>query len=323
MEIIEKLEKLADKINDSIVYKQQVWDKRDDGQWDKFWSAYYVLRDAQWAIDEWKEVENPQRLEMYGLLQALVVQQDALRHVQEAMDCKSIHIKNDYPDLHEIRIARNQLAGHPSQTEYDTRNYKDGTRTHTTIGYSDNSKIIEYVVSSGKGSKRCKFSLLDSITTQESILYSEVDNLTNKIDCEDMSHKSGFKDDSLRKKLHTSTYLASKAYSFEQDNQYARLAIGSLSKIYDNFKKEVCSRYKVSTIDETIHAPGLVGELEKIDKMLPRVQDMLLNRDKVDNLDLDVYAEVLTNSFRLLEKMAEEIDEEFKAQDTIELKSKN
>src|SRR5690606_16264902 len=104
---------------DSIIFKQRIWDKRIVGDWDKFWSSYHALRDAQEAIDQWKTVKSPQRLEMYGLLQALYVQQDAFRHAQESLGVNSIHIKNDYPDLQSIRLARAQLVGHPSQTLLD------------------------------------------------------------------------------------------------------------------------------------------------------------------------------------------------------------
>lgn len=312
IDVNEKLRELSDKVDGSIVYKQQVWSKRTDGFWDKFWSAYNALRDAQDAINQWKNVVNPQRLEMYGLLQALVVQQDALRHLQEAMEVEVINIKESHPELEKIRTARHQLVGHPSQTTI-TRNssYKDGTLTHTTIGYGSNSKVIEYVVSSGQGSERHTLSLVDVILVQENVISAEVDKMVIKINIDDTQHKSSFEVGVLQKKLHTSTYLASKAYSFERDPEYARISIESLISIYADFKKEVCRMYRVDNIDETVHVQGLVGELEKVDKVLPRVHSKLLDRENTDDLDLDVYAESLSHSFRLLQTMAKEIDKEF------------
>lgn len=309
----EKLRVLADKMDKSVVYKQQVWSKRDDGFWDKFWSAYHALRDAQDAVEEWKKNPNPQRLEMYGILQALVVQQDALRHLQEAIEVETINIKNDYPELEKIRIARHQLIGHPTETTNPRNkgNYRDGTLTYTTIGYGDNSKVIEYLVASGKGTDKHTLSLGDVIEIQESVITNEIDKIMAKIDIDDKQHKSVFEVGVLQKKLHTSTYLASKAYSFERDPTYAKISIESLMRIYDDFKKEICRMYRVNSIDETIHVQGLVGELEKVDKVLPRIHNMILHRDEVDDLDLDVYAESLCNSFRLLQTMAEEIDAEF------------
>ena len=311
MDVADVLRELADKINNSIISKQKIWNGRSEGDWSKFWSSYDALNDAQTAIIEWVDLENPQKLALYGLLQSLVIQQDALRHMQEAMGLDVIHIKNDYPDLESIRIARHNLAGHPSQNEFDTKEYKEGTRTHTTIGYSKDSRVVEYVVSSGKGSERHKLILQDCIDAQKDILIDKIKNIMKEVDKIDGEHKVNFTQSSLSKLLHTADYLASKSYSFERDPEYARLSIDSLGKIYENFKIEICKRYKVSSLDEMIGHEGLTSEIEHIDKILPRVVKMLENRVETDDLDLDVYAESLNSSVRRLKKMAKEIDEEF------------
>lgn len=311
MDVSVVLRELADKINGSILSKQQLWEGRSEGDWSKFWSSYDALSDAQSAIDEWVSLDNPQRLALYGLLQAFIVQQDALKHIQEALGLAAIHIKNDYPSLENIRIARNHLAGHPSQNKFRDGDYKEGTRTHTTIGYSNDSSIVEYVVSSGRGSERHKLILRDCIDSQKEVLINEIKNIMNEVDKIDQKHKADFEQGSLSKMLHTADYLASKSYSFERDPEYARLSIQSLCQIYENFKIEVCRRYKVNSLEEMIGHEGLTSEIEHIDKVLPRIIKMLEDREKTDDLDLDVYAESLNSSVRRLKKMAEEIDEEF------------
>jgi hypothetical protein len=324
MNVLETLNTLADHIDGSIVYKQRIWEGRLEGDWSKFWSSYDALRDSQQAIGEWVSSEKPQRLELYGLLQALIIQQDSIKHLQEAMGLTPVYIKDNYPDLNKMRMARNHLAGHPSQNKFGTRDYKDGTQTHTTIGYNKDSRIIEYVVSSVNGSERHKLVLQDFVNAQELMLLEQLKTIMSKIEKEDNTHKTSFEQNSLSEMLHTADYLASKAYSFERDPFYAQTAIKSLVQIYADFKKEICKRYKVPTLSETIHIPGLVGEIDKTDKVLPRVVDMLKNREDTDNLDLDVYAESLHNSIRHLQKMAEEIDKEFEvevARDTIKPES--
>jgi len=310
--LIEKLRELSECVNESIVLKQQVWNKKGEGNWNKFWAAHNALEDAQAAIDEWKLVQNPQRLEMYGVLQALVVQQDALLHLQEAMDVVPINIKANHPELFKIRVCRHQLVGHPSQTSVGSKSsYLDGTITYTTVGYSKDSKTIEYSIASANKNERKKLVLGDVLPMQENGICEEITNLISNIDSIDDRHKLLFESGILQRKLHTADYLATKAYSFERDPEYARMSIDSLTDIYESFKSEICKMYGVENINDSISVSGLVSEIEKIDKLLPRISKMLSDRENTDELDLDVYAECLANSVRLLQKMAKEVDTVF------------
>lgn len=317
MIVINKLNELAERVNSSIVLKQSVWDKRSEGYWGKFWSAFNALKDAQYAINEWKLSTSPQRLEMYGVLQALIVQQDALRHLQEAMAILPINIKNDYPELFEIRVCRNQLVGHPSQTTLSRNSsYLDGTITHTTVGYGKNSKIIEYVISSSMKSERKTLVLDDIIIKQEDVMCSEIEALVTEVESKEIMHKSSFSSGALEGILRTADYLATKAFSSEHEPSYALSSIETLASMYSSFKAEICKMYKVENINDSISVSGLVYEIGKIDKLLPRVTEMLSDRKNIDDFDLDVYAEVLTISVRLLQEMAREIDKEFNTQTT-------
>jgi hypothetical protein len=87
-------------------------------------SAMDVIDDCEMAFDSYLrkkglQVSTGQRyLDVFGLLQALIVQQDALKHLAEA-------IKVPYKesrDLTAIRIIRNR-ACHPSRTNDKTFNF--------------------------------------------------------------------------------------------------------------------------------------------------------------------------------------------------------
>jgi len=310
--LIDKLRELSECVNESIVLKQQVWNKKGEGNWNKFWAAHNALEDAQAAIDEWKLVQNPQRLEMYGVLQALVVQQDALLHLQEAMDVAPINIKTNHPELFDIRVCRHQLVGHPSQTSVGSKSsYLDGTITYTTVGYSKDSKIIEYSIASASKNERKTLVLSEVLPRQEDSICEEITKLISTIESIDNSHKLLFEPGILQKRLQTADYLATKVYSFEHDPEYARMSIDSLTNMYGSFKSDICRMYGVENINDSISVSGLVSEIQKIDKLLPRVSKMLSDRENTDELDLDVYAECLTNSVRLLQKMAKEVDTVF------------
>lgn len=91
----------------------------DQKRWGKLSSALDLLRDTQLALEaflnlhpdiEVEDTKGDQYLAVYGALQALFLQQDALGHVHEVLEVPFS------PDetLREIRDVRNDSVGHPS-----------------------------------------------------------------------------------------------------------------------------------------------------------------------------------------------------------------
>jgi hypothetical protein len=79
-------------------------------------SSLDVIEDTQMAVDSYFEHSvAPQSgdcyTKVYGILQALVVQQDAVKHLFEALDCPY----QLSPDLKNIREIRNRACGHPTK----------------------------------------------------------------------------------------------------------------------------------------------------------------------------------------------------------------
>lgn len=82
--------------------------------WHQFTSSICVIQDTECAIDAYARTPGSnlgeKYLLTYGILQVLVVQQDAIQHLCQAL---SIEIKKN-PTLNEIREIRNYAIGHPS-----------------------------------------------------------------------------------------------------------------------------------------------------------------------------------------------------------------
>lgn len=87
----------------------------DSATWNKLCSSLDLIGDTQIAIDAYPQLFSMQEegisyLIVYGILQALLLQQDAAKHIGDALN-----IKVKLPKaLEEIRIIRNSAAGHPS-----------------------------------------------------------------------------------------------------------------------------------------------------------------------------------------------------------------
>ena len=134
-------------LNSSICYKQYTWTDKETGSWNKLWCAFDNIEDTQSAINEFEITTNPSKLFFYGVLQALVVQQDALRHLEESIKLPKFKFE-DYDKLKEIRDIRNETIGHPTDLRKDGRGseYEDGSVTYTSLMFRSDNSIFEYGV---------------------------------------------------------------------------------------------------------------------------------------------------------------------------------
>lgn len=88
-------------------------------KWMQLTSALDVLEDTSWAIEYYIDEEYPadmrgKYLYTYGLLQALYVQQDAIKSVYMALYDEEIKLQERFPVVYGIREMRNDVAGHPT-----------------------------------------------------------------------------------------------------------------------------------------------------------------------------------------------------------------
>jgi hypothetical protein len=84
----------------------------DRVKWNKLWASMDAIEDTQLAIETYLGLEsfdgyNGGYLYIYGLLQALNIQQDAVNNLNKTLFNATIDYKNEYPKLFEIRENRN------------------------------------------------------------------------------------------------------------------------------------------------------------------------------------------------------------------------
>ncbi len=115
---------------DAIEYwaGQQKKLRRNLPRWNQFRSSLDAVRQTHRAIEAYNHsngdlTEDQRYLAIYGLLQALVVQQDAMCHLSEALQTKPVHM-NRHKRLEEIRNIRNWTVGHPTKVDrYETHSH--------------------------------------------------------------------------------------------------------------------------------------------------------------------------------------------------------
>ena len=111
---------LTEAIRDRI---EEPWKKslliKDRDLWYRLCSSLDVLEDTQLAIASFAEIDPEAAkgmlyLTVYGLLQALFVQQDAACHLCEALKLPVPTMKK-IPTLWHVRTTRNDTVGHPTK----------------------------------------------------------------------------------------------------------------------------------------------------------------------------------------------------------------
>ncbi len=95
--------------------------RADLPRWNQLHSALDALHQTHTAVETYnrsnEELNEGQRLlSIYGLLQALVVQQDALCHLAESLQTRPVRLRR-HRRLEEIRNIRNWTVGHPTKAD--------------------------------------------------------------------------------------------------------------------------------------------------------------------------------------------------------------
>jgi len=90
--------------------------ERDLADWGKLVSSLDVIGDTEKAFDSYLNSKEPRNfgekyLLIYGVLQALYIQSDAVAHLHEALDLTYAHDA----EIYKIREIRNDSSGHPTK----------------------------------------------------------------------------------------------------------------------------------------------------------------------------------------------------------------
>lgn len=84
-----------------------------------FFTALGAIMDANDAISQYISIEDKSTLALYGLLQAIYIQQDSCLFLNKLFNIKDSMSKT----FAEIRKIRNELVGHPMADHYKSHNF--------------------------------------------------------------------------------------------------------------------------------------------------------------------------------------------------------
>jgi len=276
--------------------------------WNQICSSLDVIGDTVLCIEDYVSSPYPSTTGLkyiftYGILQALFLQQDAVRHLSEAFDFE--YTPSD--GLMKIRNIRNAAIGHPTKHQIKTSKY---------YNYISRMSLAKtgFTLMRSSSEEETRFLDIDVstiIAEQLADIETALNSLAGKLKEADRMHKEKFGGKLISDIFHSSTsYLFEKVaqgiHSPSENNRSFGLSmLGSIEKMYAEFESAMEERseldeYTRFDLDEYKHAIGVVREF------------LSENPRGIGESDARIYLFYLRQQHDHFVKIAQEVDEEYK-----------
>jgi hypothetical protein len=182
--------------------KQTLLLKRKD-RWDQMCSALDVIQDTDIAMDAYlgnafPEDTGEQYIRIYGILQTLVVQQDAAKHLIDSLELHS-DLCDPLKDLKEIRQIRVESIGHPTQTRTESKKAYSYHFISRASMHKGGFQLMSCFPDGGHEFEDIRIPSL--IEKQRTAIESTLNGIIGELKREEQEHKEKFKGESLQRLL--------------------------------------------------------------------------------------------------------------------------
>lgn len=290
--------------------------RQDKAQFHQLVSALDTVEDAEEAIrafhtDEVGQSKGTLYLIIYGLLQAFFVQQDATRHLCEALGIQTT-ISN-YPQLEAIREIRNDSIGHPTKRD---RPKQRPTSYHqiSRITMSKNGFTLLSNYSNGTSQFR-DISIPDLIAEQNKFIVEILELAVKELQAEVKRHKESFRMEKLFQ-----IFPDTLGYAFEKIGgglysdpvQIAHWGIEHVKTTLEKFHNAIQRR----DMDAYIRLEDDLKYINRAIEQLEKILDARANHTNQpeDEYDGYIYLSFLRDQVYGLRDYAREIDSEYEAE---------
>ncbi|NIT13642.1 MAG: hypothetical protein GTN99_05200 [Candidatus Dadabacteria bacterium] len=273
-------------------------------------SCMDMVADCQSAIDAFGKrgkKESPKGevyLEIFGLLQSLFLQQDAVLNLAESLQFE-VDLK-EYPRLKEIREIRSDAAGHPTK-----RDRRDPPSWNFIIQHSMGYESFEVVRwHAPEGHTNIAVKTKDIISDQREYIVEILQKTHSEIKRRDSEYKAKFK----MKKIEdifpgTMGYMCEKmgsAIEHLDEMNLGEFGATGLLNVLERFEVELKKRgISIGTY------PGIELTFNELQYPLEKLKQHFLRAVTLDKEEAHIFVDFVRNKMNDLKKMARELDEEF------------
>jgi len=243
------------------------------GLWHQLCSCLDAIEDTELAIasysaGEFAAGDGAHYLAVYGVLQALFLQQDAVSNM-----CESLKIAqglDSYPRLREIREVRSASVGHPTKKD---RPKSQPTSYHSISRSTLSAEGFELLSFRGDGSFDSRhISIPDLIADQRSYVSQILSSVISELARREAVHKDKFKMEKLASLFPPAlSYCFEKIFGGTRGTEHPSLAeshVRQVKQVLQTFREALAGRgIEIDTYDSIKHIYDLLeyplAELEK------------------------------------------------------------
>jgi len=282
---------------------------RNEATYYQVCSCLDVIEDTELAFQAYDSQPSgfaADYLLVYGLLQAMFMQQDAVRFLCEALGISTTPIV----ELDTIREIRNAAVGHPTKRH-------DGRRFHR-ISRPTLHKWGFELLTLQPGRTYPTFeavNLRDLLASQRQVLQTALTDAAEVLRKEEMEHREAFKDRKL-----TDVFPQVLPYYFEKIYEATRqgpewqkfgiVHVDLVNKVLDEFRSALEERGLGGALE------GVEDTLGQLDYVLPALREYFEDPDNSRLTDRDPYVFWVFAQLQMhdLQRMAGEIDHDYSRQ---------
>lgn len=258
---------------------------------------------------------NPYLL-TYGLLQALIIQQDAVNYLIESL-LGSDHVmswrNNENITLANIRQLRDETIGHPVRREENLRK-SEYTKDEITSCTIDRSTLTKegfwYILWKYSKTENKAIIFADIIDRQDGFLSTKLNSIMGKLEKEEKIHRENFKGNNLTNLLNdTSFYEISLIGNMAWGDNIGFSNFNYFYKQYNQVRTWLEERY--GKIEDTLGIQGTIIIIKKLDYIFSKVETFT-ELSELNKYEIEVYTDVLIFELNKLKLDLVEIDKIFK-----------
>jgi len=289
---------------------------KDKKLWNQLCSSLDVINDTALAIvayeqGQFPKVDGEKYLRLYGLLQALFLQQEAVKHLSESLGMPVDLSK--YPKLMEIREVRNCSIGHPSKLDRP-KNKPQSFHFVSRITINKLGFMLLSFYENGQY-KSERVSITELLTNQAKYLSEILRGLIDALDKEEKEHRKMFRMKKLERLFPDSlSYDLSKIWEAAKvgDRNIAVAGTASLAQICQVLKTFEASLAKRGlAVNENAGVKSIYDELQYPIEELIKFFKTKENGSNTEIRDKAacIFADFVKGKVLELREMAREIDD--------------
>jgi len=280
--------------------------------WNQLCSSLDVIEDSDLAIDayinrEFGKDKGEKYLRLYGVLQALFLQQDAVANMRESLGLPDN--LTTHPKLKGIRDIRNDSIGHPTKRG----NYKSyHFISSVTITKSGFQLISDY---ENNNTTFRDISVIDLIKEQREYLSEILKKVISILKAEEKAHKEKFKMEKLEAVFpDTFSYYIQKIFESTRKSGHAELGlmhVKLVKEVMDKLKESLQKRgIEIDTYDSIKYLYELLEyPITELELYFDRL--MAKKEPRINDKTAHIFAYFIREHLFQLKEIVRELDNEY------------